>query len=73
MLLPSKELTSRFLCWGATLLASLIFLGPISAEELFSYIRPKVIERSPNNQVPQYGEVGQTGDEGGEFIFIRKN
>ncbi|MBS1544975.1 MAG: caspase family protein, partial [Bacteroidetes bacterium] len=45
----------------------------ITAEELFSGIRREVIERSPNNQVPQYGEVGQTGDEGGEFIFIRKN
>lgn len=45
----------------------------VTAEELFSGIRSRVIERSPNNQVPQYGEVGQTGDEGGEFIFIRKN
>ena len=45
----------------------------ITAEELFSGIRRQVIDRSPNNQVPQYGEIGQTGDEGGEFIFIRKN
>lgn len=45
----------------------------ITAEELFSGIRRRVIENSPNNQVPQYGEVGQTGDEGGEFIFIKKN
>ncbi len=45
----------------------------ITAEELFSGIRHDVINRSPNNQVPQYGEVGQTGDEGGEFIFIRKH
>ncbi len=45
----------------------------ITAEELFSGIRHEVINRSPNNQVPQYGEIGQTGDEGGEFIFIKKN
>ena len=45
----------------------------ITAEELFSGIRRAVINNSPSNQVPQYGEIGQTGDEGGEFIFIRKN
>ncbi len=45
----------------------------IAAEELFSGIRRQVIDKSPNNQVPQYGEIGQTGDEGGEFIFIKKN
>ena len=45
----------------------------LPAEELFSSLRKAVINRSPNNQVPQYGEIGQTGDEGGEFIFIRKN
>lgn len=44
----------------------------ITAEELFSGLRREVINNSPNNQVPQYGEIGQTGDEGGEFIFIRK-
>ncbi len=44
----------------------------VTAEELFSGLRRHVIENSPNAQVPQYGEVGQTGDEGGEFIFIRK-
>ncbi len=45
----------------------------LTAEELFSGLRRTVIESSPNSQVPQYGEVGQVGDEGGEFIFIRKN
>lgn len=44
----------------------------ITAEEIFSGLRRRVIENSPNAQVPQYGEVGQTGDEGGEFIFIRR-
>jgi hypothetical protein len=45
----------------------------ITAEELFSSIRKEVINNSPSNQIPQYGEIGQTGDDGGEFIFIRKN
>ena len=45
----------------------------LSTEELFSSMRKEVINNSPNSQVPQYGEIGQTGDEGGEFIFVRKN
>lgn len=45
----------------------------VTAEELFTGLKRYVIENSPNAQVPQYGEVGQTGDEGGEFIFIRKH
>jgi WD40 repeat protein len=44
----------------------------VTTEELFSGLKRYVIENSPNAQVPQYGEVGQTGDEGGEFIFIRR-
>jgi len=44
----------------------------ITAEEIFTGLKRHVIENSPNAQVPQYGEVGQTGDEGGEFIFIRR-
>ena len=44
----------------------------LTAEELFSSMRKEVINNSPNSQVPQYGEIGQSGDEGGEFIFVRK-
>lgn len=43
----------------------------VSAMELFNSFRNDVIASSPNGQVPLYGEVGSTGDEGGEFIFIR--
>lgn len=42
----------------------------ISAEELFSSFREAVINNSPN--VPQYGVIQNTGDEGGEFIFIKR-
>ncbi len=42
----------------------------LSAQDLFSSIRPAVINNS--DAVPQYGEIKNVGDEGGEFIFIRK-
>jgi len=44
----------------------------ISAEELFSTFKIAVINNSPNGQVPQYGPIGQVGDEGGDFIFLRR-
>jgi len=42
----------------------------ISSEVLFIETRPAVLNNSSN--VPQYGTIKDTGDEGGEFIFIRK-
>ncbi len=42
----------------------------ISSEELFSSLRIAVINNSPN--IPQYGEIMNAGDEGGDFIFIRR-
>jgi uncharacterized caspase-like protein len=44
----------------------------ISAEDLFRNFKTAVINNSPNGQVPQYGAIGQVGDEGGDFIFLRK-
>ena len=44
----------------------------LSSEQLFSGLRIPVINNSPLNQVPQYGEIHQAGDEGGDFIFERK-
>lgn len=44
----------------------------ISSESLFSSFRQAVINNSPNGQVPQYGEIKETGDEGGDFIFIHR-
>ena len=44
----------------------------MSAENLFASFRQAVINNSPNQQVPQYGEIRETGDEGGDFIFVRK-
>ncbi len=45
----------------------------LSAETLFSSMRKAVIVNSPNAQTPQYGEIREVGDEGGDFIFVRRN
>ena len=42
----------------------------ISAEELFHSFKPAVLNNSSN--IPQYGEIKNAGDEGGQFIFIRR-
>lgn len=42
----------------------------LSAEKLFSSFREAVLNNSPN--IPQYGTVQNSGDEGGDFIFIRR-
>jgi len=42
----------------------------LSSEQLFSSFRIAVINNS--DVVPQYGEIKNVGDEGGDFIFIRR-
>jgi hypothetical protein len=42
----------------------------ISAGELFSSMREAVLNNSPN--IPQYGVIQDSGDEGGDFIFIKR-
>ena len=42
----------------------------ISSEQLFSSFRTAVMNNS--DVIPQYGEINKVGDEGGDFIFIRK-
>lgn len=44
----------------------------LSAEKLYSSIKEKVIGESPNHQRPKYGVISQSGDEEGDFIFIKK-
>jgi len=44
----------------------------LPAEQLFASFKLAVINNSPEDQVPQFGEIKETGDEGGDFIFIRK-
>ena len=38
--------------------------------KLFNSLRDAVLNNSPN--VPQYGTIQGVGDEGGEFIFIKR-
>jgi hypothetical protein len=40
------------------------------SETLFSSFKTAVLNNSPN--VPQYGTIQNVGDEGGDFIFIKK-
>jgi uncharacterized caspase-like protein len=42
----------------------------LSSEQLFSSLRSAVINNS--NVVPQFGEIKDVGDQGGDFIFIHK-
>lgn len=42
----------------------------LTSEELFSSMRKGVMNNSDN--IPQFGTIKDTGDEGGDFIFIKK-
>ena len=42
----------------------------MSARNLFNSLSEAVLHNSPN--VPQYGVIQDTGDEGGDFIFIKR-
>ena len=45
----------------------------LSSSELFSSFREAVIINSPTRQIPQYGDIRESGDEGGDFLFILKD
>jgi len=42
----------------------------LSSEQLFSSFRMAVINNS--DVLPQYGVISNVGDQGGDFIFIKK-
>lgn len=44
----------------------------LTSQDLFAKFKIAVLNNSPLNQVPQYGVVQGSGDEGGDFIFVRK-
>lgn len=44
----------------------------ISARQLFNMIEDPVINNTTGDNQPQYGTIHSTGDEGGDFIFIKK-
>jgi len=41
----------------------------LTSEQLFSSFRMNVITNG--DAIPQYGEISDTGDQGGDFIFLR--
>ena len=43
----------------------------LTARKIFDRIEEPVMNNSSN--VPQYGTIQEVGDEGGDFIFIKKN
>lgn len=43
----------------------------LSAEQLYSSLRMAVLNNSHN--IPQYGTIQNVGDEGGDFIFIKRH
>jgi hypothetical protein len=44
----------------------------LDTQKLFSSMREAVINNSPLHQTPLYGAISETGDEGGDFIFIKR-
>lgn len=44
----------------------------LDAGTLYSSMKAPVTNNSPTRQRPLYGVIQQTGDEGGEFIFVRR-
>lgn len=44
----------------------------LTSEELFLSFREAVINNSPLNQRPLFGNINDSGDEGGDFVFIKK-
>ncbi|MBL1214946.1 MAG: caspase family protein [Ignavibacteriae bacterium] len=45
----------------------------LSTQRLYDRILDPVTSNSANNQYPQYGVIQQSGHEGGDFVFIRRN
>jgi hypothetical protein len=44
--------------------------GVLDASQLFSQLRPKVMVNS--TQTPEYGKIHMAGDDGGDFLFVRR-
>lgn len=44
----------------------------LDTQKLFTSLREAVINNSPGNQTPLYGAISEVGDEGGDFVFIKR-
>ena len=45
----------------------------LSTEQVFRDFKFSVINNSETGQVPQYGAISLAGDEGGDFIFLKRD
>jgi hypothetical protein len=45
----------------------------LSSQELFNNFRMAVISNSSEDVLPQYGEIQNVGNEGGDFIFLKRD
>ena len=44
----------------------------LDSQKLFTSLRDSVINNSKVNQTPLYGAINEAGDEGGDFVFVRR-
>ncbi len=44
----------------------------LDSQKLFSRLKEAVINNSKVNQIPLYGAINGAGDEGGDFVFVRR-
>lgn len=44
----------------------------LDTQKLFASFREAVINNSPTHQTPLYGAINEAGDEGGDFVFVRR-
>lgn len=65
---PDKSVFMKYLTAGLANNEDPLF----NAEQLFYNLKLSVINNSPNGQVPQYGVIRETDDQGGAFIFLRR-
>jgi hypothetical protein len=45
----------------------------LDTQKLFASIREAVINNSATSQTPLYGAINEAGDEGGDFVFVRRH
>jgi hypothetical protein len=44
----------------------------LDTQRLFASLREAVINNSPTHQTPLYGAINEAGDEGGDFVFVKR-
>jgi hypothetical protein len=44
----------------------------LTSEALFISLRAAVVNNTPSRQAPLFGEIRETGDEGGDFVFVHR-